>query len=154
MRASRLFVSAGSIGVLLMAIVAGCSGSTDPHDGAACHAGDQRACNCADGNHGYASCVNDTFAACACSVASGDAAIDADAAVSSDASHEGLPAKTDAGFGQYMGPCNMTMDCPMGDVCYSFMSKGMFCTHTCASASECEAPSPKCTPKGVCSIPD
>lgn len=156
MRASRVFVRAGFLGVFAVAIVAGCSGSTDSHAGAACHAGDQQACTCANGSHGFAACVNDALAACQCAPPTGDAGSDASAvdAATSDASHEGGAAKTDAGFGQYMGPCTATSDCPMGGVCFSFMSKGMFCTHACMSTSDCEAPSPKCNPKGVCAVPD
>ncbi len=78
-----------------------------------------------------------------------------DAAQSGDGSKDGGgPNTSDAGFGQYLGPCMVTADCPMGDICFTFGTKGLVCTKTCTDASQCPAPSPKCNPKMVCAPPD
>ncbi len=76
--------------------------------------------------------------------------------MSADAgAHDGGAAKSDAGFGQYLGPCTNTSDCQApADQCYDFPTKGSYCTKSCTSSAECPAPSPKCTPRGVCAIPD
>jgi hypothetical protein len=78
-----------------------------------------------------------------------------DSTPSGDGSKDGGgPNTSDAGFGQYLGPCMVTADCPMGDVCFQFGTKGLVCTKTCADPTDCPAPSPKCNPKMVCAPPD
>jgi len=155
MRVSRIVVAAGAV-IGLVVAVAACSGSTDAQTGAACHSGDQQACTCSDGSHGSASCVNGAFAACQCAGSDGGGGNDASSTTDGATmdAHEGGAAKTDAGFGMYMGPCNTTSDCPMGGVCFTFPTKGSFCTHSCMTNADCQAPSPKCTPRGVCAVPD
>lgn len=150
------------VAAFVVALLAACSGGTDPNGGAACHAGDQEACVCASGGHGSQTCTNGTFGACQCGAlpdagSSSDGAVaptDSGATTDSSGQHDGGPAKTDAGFGLFMGPCTVTADCPAGDTCSLFAAKGSFCTHACTVATDCEAPSPKCTPKGYCAVPD
>ena len=103
--------------------------------------------------------------ACSSSGATTDASNDTtsagDTGSSSDAgqddAHEGGATTTDAGFGQFMGPCNDSPDCVNDGVCYAFPNKGSYCTIACGDAGDggsCPAPSPKCTPKGVCALPE
>lgn len=66
----------------------------------------------------------------------------------------GTPAMTEPAFGQYLGACKATSDCPSGDTCYPFKKRGPHCTHTCEAASECEAPSHGCTKINICGLGD
>ena len=61
----------------------------------------------------------------------------------------------DAGFGQYMGPCGTTQDCPDGGTCFNFPQFGKYCTLSCGGpdGGACPAPSPHCSPAGVCALP-
>ena len=73
-----------------------------------------------------------------------------------DGAHEGGQATSEAGVGQYMGPCDdagAACQAP-ADQCYDFPTKGSYCTKACDASSQCPAPSPKCTPRGVCAVPD
>jgi hypothetical protein len=115
--------------VVLVALVR-CTGSTDPDSGDACHPGDRLQCTCASGALGLTTCSSGTFGPCDCAVT--------------------LPAN----FGKYLGPCHTTSDCPPGDICFMFGTKGLACTHTCEASIECAAPSPKCNPRSVCAPPD
>jgi hypothetical protein len=145
----RLFGS-GFIAVTVLLAFVRCTGSTDPDDGAACHAGDRLQCTCGSGALGLMSCVSGELGACDCSITSADGGADA----SGDGGHEGGISTSDAGFGRYLGPCTVTSDCPTGGICFMFGTKGNVCTHTCEASIECAAPSPKCNPKSVCAPPD
>ncbi len=144
----RVTVTALVTSAILVAL-ARCTGSTDPNDGDACKPGDRLQCTCASGALGLTTCASGVFGACDCSLT---APIAADA--SGDAGHEGGANTSDAGFGKYLGPCNVTADCPSGGVCFMFGTKGNVCTHTCEASIECESPSPKCNPRSVCAPPD
>ena len=149
-----------------LAVVLACSGTASPppsSDG--CTDGVAQACTCSGGASGTATCENGSFGACQCAAAptpdageaadTGEPAEPDDGGTGPNPEEAGSHASTsDAGFGMYMGPCLMMSDCPSGDQCYDFPSKGMFCTHSCMVDTDCEAPSPKCTPKGVCAVPD
>lgn len=47
--------------------------------------------------------------------------------------------------------CDATLEPPL--LCWDYPSKGPHCTHECTLDEECEAPSPGCTPQGVCRAP-
>ncbi len=134
--------------MVLVALVR-CTGSTDPDSGDACHPGDRLQCTCGSGALGLTTCTSGTFGPCDCSITApsgGDGG--------GDGGHEGGASTSDAGFGNYLGPCLMTSDCPPGDICFMFGTKGLVCTHTCEASIECAAPSPKCNPRSVCAPPD
>jgi hypothetical protein len=147
-----------SMSVVVAALAAACSSATGT--GAACQPGDREACTCSDGSHGYAACTGGSFGACACTGGGSDAASGDDGS-SSDAivgdgpgTHEASTVHSDAGFGDYMGPCNQDSDChPPADQCHNYPSKGMRCTKSCQSNADCPAPSPGCSPRLVCSVP-
>ncbi|MDB5220793.1 MAG: hypothetical protein JWO86_8720 [Myxococcaceae bacterium] len=146
MRAHTAFASAG---LLMVGLLFACGSSTDVGS-SSCTTGQAEACNCADGTSSTAQCVGGTLSTCACSVDGGT-----DAAQSGDGSKDGGGVSTsDAGFGQYLGPCKVTADCPMGDICFQFGTKGFVCTKNCTDSTQCPAPSPKCNPKMVCAPPD
>jgi hypothetical protein len=165
-----------SVFALAVAIVA-CSSSSSQglavSDG--CAAGAAIPCTCPNGTTAMATCSGGAYGTCQCGgvtppTDSGpgtpEASTTPDATVPTDSSTmdsphgEGgetgsndLDAPDDAAFGTYMGPCSVDGDCPMGDLCHNFPSKGLHCTKTCELASDCPAPSPGCTPNGVCAIP-
>ena len=145
---------ASALGAAALVFVAACTSNTA---GDGCHAGDQRACDCADGTHGYAQCSEGALTACRCTaVNDGGASQDAaqlDAAPDSRL-HEGGVAKTDAGFGQFMGPCAVDADCPPGDTCFPFGTKGPHCTKSCQTSADCPPPSVGCNPRNICAVPD
>jgi hypothetical protein len=123
--------------------------------GSACSDGDRLQCTCASGATGTKTCSAGAFSECACA----DAGTSSSSSSSSSSSggtggHEGGAPAIDAGFGNYLGGCDKTEDCPDGGTCFAFGTKGMICTHTCTGNEQCEAPSPKCNPKGVCAVPD
>jgi hypothetical protein len=121
------------------ALAFACSTSSS---GAACQSGDTQQCTCDGGATGTKTCSGNQFGACVCSGTVGDGG------------HEGGPSTSDAGFGQYMGSCEAAADCPAGDLCNAFPSKGNICTHACDSGAQCEPPSPRCNPRGLCAVPD
>ena len=61
---------------------------------------------------------------------------------------------TEPAFGQYLGACNATSDCPAGDTCFAFKKRGPHCTHACDSSDQCAAPSHGCTKLNVCGLVD
>ena len=147
---------ASAVGAAALAAIfaAGCTSNTA---GDGCQAGDQRACNCADGAHGYAQCSEGALTACQCTAPS-DAGASQDAApldaMPDSHLHEGGVAKTDAGFGEFMGPCNVDADCPPGDMCFTFATKGPHCTRSCQTSADCPPPSVGCNPRNICAVPD
>jgi len=52
-----------------------------------------------------------------------------------------------------MAECTGNDDCDSG-LCFSFNTKGDFCTHACEGDEECADPSPGCNGMGVCKAPD
>ena len=137
---------------LVIGILAACSSSTDT-TASDCTTGQTEVCKCADGTTSTAQCVAGKTSTCACGV--GVDAGATDAAEGGDGSKDGGgPNTSDAGFGQYLGPCMVTADCPMGDICFQFGTKGLVCTKNCTDSTQCPAPSPKCNPKMVCAPPD
>lgn len=146
MRTHTAFIATGTF--LVLAVLAACSSSTDSTATPACAAGDHPACKCANGTASVASCVDGKVSACAC----GSDAGASDGGMTGN--HEGGVSTSDAGFGQYLGPCNDTPDCPMGNICFTFGTKGKVCTKMCTDSTMCPAPSPKCNPKMVCAPPD
>jgi hypothetical protein len=146
MRGAVLAVSFGA--VLAAAIVGACKSNDNP---ASCNAGDRVVCSCPSGGTGLKACVNGAFGACECAPSPVDSGGGSSGGGGGDG---GKPNTADAGFGQYLGACNTTADCPDGGECFPFGTKGNTCTHTCVASSECEPPSPKCNPRGVCAPPD
>lgn len=142
------FVSATA--AFAIGILAACSSSTDT-TASDCTTGQSEVCKCADGTTSTAQCVAGKTSTCACGVDAGTT----DAAQGGDGAHDGGgPNTSDAGFGQYLGPCMVTANCPMGDICFQFGTKGLVCTKSCTDSTQCPAPSPKCNPKMVCAPPD
>jgi hypothetical protein len=153
MRTHTALVSATA--ALVIGIMAACSSSTDDTAGD-CTTGQSETCKCADGTTSTAQCVAGKTSTCACGGADAATSDGAqDGAQSGDGSKDGGgPNTSDAGFGQYLGPCMVTADCPMGDLCFQFGTKGLVCTKSCTTNADCPAPSPKCNPKMVCAPPD
>lgn len=148
-----LWVSAS----LLLAPMA-CSSTSDPPTITPCADREEKACTCAGGVEGISQCVNGAFQACSCG-ASSDGGVDATAGEGGTpdgggGGDGGKPTTSDAGFGQYMGPCNDTPDCPPAHQCFQFGSKGKACTKSCTVNTDCPAPSPKCNPRQICALPD
>jgi hypothetical protein len=126
------------------AVVAACKSDESTAAGA-CNSGDRVVCACPSGGNGLKTCTNGAFGACECASSIPDAG---------SGGKEGGVNTADAGFGQYLGACNVTTDCPAGGECFPFGTKGNTCTHTCQTNTQCEPPSPKCNPRGVCAPPD
>jgi hypothetical protein len=60
----------------------------------------------------------------------------------------------DAGPAAYMEACELEPDnCVAPDMCFMFNDRGPHCTHTCADAGDCPAPSPGCNGMGLCKAP-
>ena len=121
------------------------SACSSDDSGNTCSDGDRVQCTCASGATGLQTCAGGAFSACACAASSSSGGT---------GGKEGGAPSIDAGFGNYLGACTKTEDCPDGGTCFEFGTKGMICTHTCTGSEPCEAPSPKCNPKGVCAVPD
>jgi hypothetical protein len=68
----------------------------------------------------------------------------------SPAPADAAPTVSDGGLGLY-APCSGNGDCASG-VCHDYPMRGTFCTKPCTAASDCPAPSPGCTPMGVCRV--
>lgn len=150
MRAHTVWIASSTL--LVVGLLVACGSSTDVGSSSSCTTGQSEACKCADGTASTAQCVGGTLSTCACGTAD---AGESDAAHSADGSKDGGGVNTsDAGFGQYLGPCKVTADCPTGDICFQFGTKGLVCTKTCTDSTQCPAPSPKCNPKMVCAPPD
>lgn len=149
-----VFVVLGSL-----AAIAGACG--EGNGGAACLPGDVERCTCAGGKSGFTVCDPNAgafYGACNC-------AIDASPYLP-EAGVEAGPEEGGEGGGmtmmcggpvlEFMCPCSMAAgapQCPSGDSCYPYPSKGPHCSHPCKSNLDCASPSPGCTPMGECKAP-
>jgi hypothetical protein len=175
----RSWRSMGASAFALAVAVVACSSSSSQGVGVnqGCSAGTAIPCTCTNGSTGMATCAGAIYGVCQCggvtpmdagdaSLGTPEAAPPSDATPPTDSSTMDVPlgdaneagntdldAPDDAAFGTYMGPCSVDGDCPIGDLCHNFPSKGLHCTKTCELASDCPAPSPGCTPNGVCALP-
>jgi hypothetical protein len=121
--------------------------------GAACLGEDVERCTCADGRSGFTVCdpSGSGYGACNCDLDGSpylpEAGVEASSA---DGAEEG-----DGGL-NFMDPCSTAAgspQCPPGDTCYNYPSKGPHCSHPCTVATDCPPPSPGCTPMGECKAP-
>ncbi|MGH7284394.1 MAG: hypothetical protein ACRELY_22945 [Polyangiaceae bacterium] len=122
-------------------------------EGRYCSPGDFRSCTTSNGAPGAAMCNDDGTAYGAC-----------DSSLLLDGSLPPAPdASADTGGGDggacsgtsnlgFLCPCTGDPSCTSGN-CFTFPSKGLFCTQPCTKDSDCPPPSPGCTPKGVCKVP-
>jgi hypothetical protein len=64
----------------------------------------------------------------------------------------GAPDAAAVGGLAFLAVCTSNAECASG-LCFNFNAKGLHCTHTCQSATDCEAPSPGCNGMNVCKAP-
>ena len=77
----------------------------------------------------------------------------AGAAACADDLGPGAPdAAAAAGGLPFLAACTSNAECASG-LCFNFNAKGLHCTHSCQSATDCEAPSPGCNGMNVCKAP-
>ena len=121
--------------------------------GQACSPGDWQYCACASSKgHGYEQCADDGsgYGACDCS-----GAIPAGAGVLVDANAP-PPDAGDAGGDtstllDFLAPCTDNAQCASGN-CFPYNAYGPHCTIPCTKDSDCPAPSPGCSNRGVCKL--
>jgi len=143
--------------VALLAVACG-----QGNGGAPCLPEDVERCTCGDGRGGFLVCDpsgNGGYGACNCDV---DGSPYLPHPASDDAGSEGggEGGGDDGGEGggglQFMDPCSTAPgapQCPPGDTCWNYPSKGPHCSHACTVATDCAPPSPGCSPQGECKAP-
>lgn len=141
-----------------LAAVAGACG--EGSGGAVCLPEDVERCTCADGKSGFMVCdpkAGAFYGACNCAIDASPYLPETGVEASSGGGGgEGGGAMTCSGSVlAFMCPCSESSGppCAAGDMCYAFPSKGPHCTHPCTEPTQCAAPSPGCTPMGVCKAP-
>lgn len=138
--------------LIVMTVVAASASACMP-EGRYCSPGDYVPCKTSDGSAGAALCNDEGTAYGACDPS---ALLDGSLPPAPDAGDEastgdGGPCGDPANLG-FLCPCSDSSKCE-SKVCNTFPSRGMFCTHACTKDTDCAAPSPGCTPKGLCKVP-
>jgi hypothetical protein len=158
---ARLMKQAGHIlaGIMVLGSLAAIVGACGEGNGsAACLPEDVERCTCADGKSGFTVCdpkAGAFYGACNCALDASPYLPEAGVEASSDAA----PAEAGACSGPvlaFMCSCSTepgSPQCPSGDTCYPYPSKGSHCSHPCKEATDCAAPSPGCSPMDECKAP-
>lgn len=139
--------------LLIVALLVTASASACLPQGRYCSPGDYVPCTTSSGDPGAALCNDDGTAYGACDHS---ALLDGSLPPAPDASDEasngdGGPCGDPTNLG-FLCPCTDNTQCA-SQVCNTFPSRGMFCTKPCTKDTDCPAPSPGCTPKGLCKVP-
>lgn len=137
-----------------VALVGACG---EGNGGAACLPEDVERCTCADGKSGFMVCdpkAGAFYGACNCEIDASPYLPEAGVEASTDAPMEA--SSCSGPVLAFMCACSTAIgspQCPEGDTCYSYPSKGPHCSHPCKEPTDCASPSPGCSPMGECKAP-
>ena len=163
-RASRMKQAGHILAVFIvlgsLTAIAGACG--EGNGGAACLPEDVQRCTCADGKEGFMVCdpkAGAFYGACNCAIDASpylpEAGVEAGPEEGA-AEGGGMMMMCTGPVLSFMCPCSTSAgapQCPSGDTCYPYPSKGNHCSHPCHANGDCAAPSPGCTPMGECKAP-
>jgi hypothetical protein len=150
-------ILAGLVIVAGLAALVGACG--EGSGGAACLPEDVERCTCADGKTGFTVCdpkAGAFYGACNCSLDASPYLPEAGVEASSEGGEGGGTTMCGGPVLAFMCPCSTapgSPQCPAGDTCYPYPSKGSHCSHPCKVATDCPAPSPGCSPMDECKAP-
>jgi hypothetical protein len=161
---TRLMKQAGHIlaGLIVLGSLTAIAGACgEGNGGVACLPEDVQRCTCADGRDGFMVCdpkAGAFYGACNCSIDASPYLPEAGVEASSDGGGEGggMMLNCSGPTLSFMCPCSTSSgspQCPAGDTCYPYPSKGPHCSHPCRANGDCAWPSPGCTPMGECKAP-
>ncbi len=145
--------------IVLGSLVALAGACGEGSGGAACLPGDVERCTCADGHDGFTVCdlkAGAFYGACNCALDASPYLPEAGVEASAEGGEGGGGSTCNGPVLSFMCPCSTTPgspQCPSGDTCYAYPSKGPHCSHTCTTNMDCAAPSPGCSPMGECKVP-